>query len=86
MQVILSGSTGFIGSEVLSQALAHPSITSLICITRRALPDSITSNPKVKVIILSDFTKYTPEVLTQLSGSEACIWSVPFSPMPHRVE
>lgn len=45
MKVILSGATGFIGGEVLRQALADPAIKSLTCITRRALPDPVTSNP-----------------------------------------
>jgi N-acetyl-gamma-glutamylphosphate reductase len=74
MKVILSGSTGFIGGEVLDQALAHPSITSIICLSRRALPESITASPKIKIIIVSDFLFYPPEVLAQLEGSEACIW------------
>ncbi|KAL5314839.1 hypothetical protein ACEPPN_017488 [Leptodophora sp. 'Broadleaf-Isolate-01'] len=76
MKVILTGSTGFIGSEILAQAIDRSFITSIICITRRALPESISSNPKVKVIILKDFTSYPPEVLSQLSGAEACIWAL----------
>jgi hypothetical protein len=76
MKVILSGATGFIGREVLAQALAHPSITSLVCLSRRALPESVTTNPKVNVIIVSDFTSYPPETLAQLEGAEACIWYV----------
>jgi len=74
MKVILTGATGFIGGEILQQALAHPSITSLVCITRKALPDSVSSNPKLQVIILSDFTSYPPEVLAKLKGAQACIW------------
>jgi len=76
MKVILSGSTGFIGGEVLNQALIHPSITSLICITRRALPESITVNPKVQTVIISDFANYSDQVLAQLQGAEACIWAM----------
>jgi uncharacterized protein YbjT (DUF2867 family) len=74
MKVILSGATGFIGGEVLNEALAHPSITRLVCITRRALPESATSNPKLTVIILTDFLSYPPEILSQLEGAESCIW------------
>jgi uncharacterized protein YbjT (DUF2867 family) len=74
MKVILSGATGFIGGEVLTQALAHPSITSLVCITRRALPESATRNPKLTVITLTDFLSYPPEILSQLEGAESCIW------------
>lgn len=74
MKVILTGATGFIGGEVLLQALGHPSITSLICLTRKALPEAVTSNPKVKVINLDEFSSYPPEILSQLEGAESCIW------------
>jgi len=76
MKVILSGSTGFIGGEVLNQALLHPSITSLICITRKPLPDAVASNPKVKEIIIKDFLSYSLEILSQVEGAECCIWYV----------
>ena len=74
MKVILTGATGLIGGEVLTQALAHPAITSLICITRKPLPEHTSSNPKLKVILQSDFTTYSPELLAELQGSQACIW------------
>ncbi|KAE8448542.1 hypothetical protein EG329_009423 [Mollisiaceae sp. DMI_Dod_QoI] len=76
MKVILSGATGFIGGEVLNQALIHPSITSLVCLTRKPLPEAIASIPKVKVIIINDFTSYSPEILSQLEGAECCIWAL----------
>ncbi|KFZ16343.1 hypothetical protein V502_05149 [Pseudogymnoascus sp. VKM F-4520 (FW-2644)] len=75
MKVILTGATGFIGTEVLRQALLHPSITTLIVLSRRALSPPIT-HPKLQVIILADFAIYPPEVLTQLDGAEACIWTL----------
>jgi uncharacterized protein YbjT (DUF2867 family) len=74
MKVILSGATGFIGGEVLNQALVHPAITSLVCLTRRALSEPASINPKVKTVILTDFLTYTPEILSQLEGAESCIW------------
>jgi nucleoside-diphosphate-sugar epimerase len=74
MKVILTGVTGFIGHETLLQCLANTSITSIIVLSRRALPSSIPSNPKLKVIILSDFTNYSESIMSELSGAEACIW------------
>ena len=76
MKTIVTGSTGFIGVEVLKHALAHPSITSIVCLSRKALPEAVSSNPKLKVIILTDFLTYTPDVLDELKGAEACIWSL----------
>ncbi|KUJ24125.1 uncharacterized protein LY89DRAFT_713044 [Mollisia scopiformis] len=69
MKAILSGSTGFIGGEILNQALTHPSITSLVCITRKPLPEAVANNPKVKVVIIKDFLSYPPE--TRALGSPA---------------
>jgi nucleoside-diphosphate-sugar epimerase len=74
MKIILTGSTGFIGSEVLTQCLANPSITSIIALSRRKLPDSISSDPKLKTVTLDDFTTYTDEVLQRCLGAEACVW------------
>jgi NAD dependent epimerase/dehydratase family enzyme len=73
MKVILAGSSGFIGQEILHQALHNPSITSLIALSRRPLP---TTNPKLKTVLLEDFTSYSPAVLAELSGAESCIWYI----------
>jgi uncharacterized protein YbjT (DUF2867 family) len=79
MKLIITGATGFIGSEVLSLALASPGITSVIALLRRPLTDSKhASNPKLKVVINEDFTTYPPSVLEQLDGAQACIWFVHF--------
>jgi nucleoside-diphosphate-sugar epimerase len=73
MKVILTGSTGYIGKEVLHQCLENPAITSLIALSRRELPGS-TPNPKLTVVIIEDFKSYPGPVLEQLKGAEACIW------------
>ncbi|KUJ14362.1 uncharacterized protein LY89DRAFT_736408 [Mollisia scopiformis] len=75
MKLILTGCTGMIGSEVLRQAILHPSITSIIVLSRRDLQPSQLS-PKVKVIILSDFTSCPNNIWTDLEEAEACIWSL----------
>ncbi|RDL41825.1 Uncharacterized protein BP5553_01804 [Venustampulla echinocandica] len=74
MKLIVTGCTGFIGAEVLSQCLANPSITSVIALSRRELPDAVGDNPKLKVVIMKDFNSYSDSVLKQLSGADACIW------------
>lgn len=73
MQVILTGSTGFIGKEVLDQCLRNPEITSIIALSRRDLPEEIT-NPKLSVIIVKDFNSYPDSILDQLKNADACIW------------
>jgi uncharacterized protein YbjT (DUF2867 family) len=76
MKLILTGTTGFVGQEVLTQALAHPSITSVAALTRHPIPATFASNPKVKNVLVEDFSTYTPSVLEQLSGADACVWYV----------
>jgi hypothetical protein len=76
MKVILTGVTGFIGHETLLQCIASPAITSIVALSRRALPDGILQSPKLSVVIVEDFTKYTPGIMSELAGAEACIWYV----------
>ena len=73
MKLILTGATGFIGAEVLRQCLLNPSITSLVVLTRRPL---LENNPKLKTIIMSDFTYYNDTVLQELAGAESCVWAL----------
>jgi hypothetical protein len=77
MKLIVAGGSGFVGSEVITQAIAHKSISSVIALSRRPLTDPPFDNPKVKVVVLEDFEKgYTSEVLEQLKGAEGCCWLV----------
>jgi nucleoside-diphosphate-sugar epimerase len=73
MKLILTGTSGFIGSEVLSQALLHPSVTSIVALSRKPIPNS---DPKLKVVLIDDVGHYSASVLSELSGAEACIWCV----------
>ena len=73
MKVVLSGSTGFIGGEVLTQCLNHPSITSVLVLTRRD-PGNLAENPKAKVIIVKDFTSYDKLTVNELKTADASIW------------
>lgn len=73
MKLILTGCTGYIGSEVLHQSLRNPAMTSIVALVRRELPH-LASNPKVKVVVLKDFTTYPESVLQELSDADACIW------------
>jgi 1-deoxy-D-xylulose 5-phosphate reductoisomerase len=73
MKIILLGSTGFIGKDVLDQCLKNPTITSIIALSRRDLPREV-ANPKLTVVLIKDFKLYPESVLEQLKGAKACIW------------
>lgn len=75
MKVILTGSTGFIGREILEQCLQNPSITSITVLSRRDIP-WVSGNSKVKVSIVDDFLNYPDSLLQDLRDAEACIWYV----------
>lgn len=71
MKVILTGTTGFIGKEILHQCVKHNSITSIVILTRSPLE---INDPKVKVLIHKDFSSYPDNILKELNGAESCIW------------
>ena len=71
MKVILSGPTGFIGREILSQLLVNPAITSITALSRSAL---LTKDPKLTVHLISDFLSYPDSVLQDAKDADACIW------------
>jgi uncharacterized protein YbjT (DUF2867 family) len=72
MKVIVLGSTGFIGKEVLDQCLKNPAITSLIAFSRRDLLEAAAS-PKLTVVIIENFKLYPDSILEQLKDADACI-------------
>jgi hypothetical protein len=77
MKIILTGSTGFIGSEVLRQSLARPDITSIIVLSRRSLaPSPETNDPKLKVLVMNDFGTYSESDLKELGDADCCVWYV----------
>lgn len=77
MKVIVGGSTGFVGTELVRQALAHPAITAVVGLSRRATP--VPSGPeanstKLTSIACNNFENYPEDVKKELKGSDACIW------------
>ncbi|KAI1328113.1 hypothetical protein F5Y16DRAFT_165947 [Xylariaceae sp. FL0255] len=77
MKIIIAGATGFVGSEVVRQAIANDKIAQAFVLTRKPLADDLTKSDKVKVITIEDFSVPFPQnVLDDLAGAEACIWAI----------
>jgi uncharacterized protein YbjT (DUF2867 family) len=81
MKIVVAGSTGFVGTEVIRQALSIPEVTEIVALGRRdvAAPDNL--GPKADVsklqsLVLKDFLDYTDEAKTKLAGADAVIWYV----------
>lgn len=73
MKIILTGATGFAGSEILSHLIAHPGVTQVSCLTRRPLD---ASSPKVTTIIHENFEVYDTSLIERLSDHTSCIWAL----------
>ncbi|EGX93273.1 nucleoside-diphosphate-sugar epimerase, putative [Cordyceps militaris CM01] len=76
MKAVLFGATGLVGSEVLNACIATDKITKVYVVTRRALEDGRQKDPKVEVIMHSDFAQYPLELLDKLRGVELCLWAI----------
>ena len=74
MKIILTGATGLVGSSVLRECISNQDVTHVLALTRKPLPQEFMNNPKVTVVIHDDFLNYSPALLEQLSGAEACLW------------
>lgn len=74
VKIIITGATGFCGQEVTRYCLSRSDITSIVVVSRRALPDELTRDARISVIIIEDFTSYPPELLKALDGAVACLW------------
>ncbi|EME81740.1 uncharacterized protein MYCFIDRAFT_78810 [Pseudocercospora fijiensis CIRAD86] len=77
MKIILTGSTGFIGTEILKQCIAHHYITHIHLLTRRPLANQF-SHKKVTQHLHLDFETYPSDLLLRLreEGIEACIFAL----------
>jgi predicted chitinase len=77
MKLVIGGSTGFVATEVLTQALKNPAITSIVALGRREATMSTAAGSnagKLKSVICEDFENYPDSVKTELENADACIW------------
>lgn len=76
MKIVIGGSSGFVGTELVRQALTNPAITSIIGLSRRetTLPPSTPGADKLKSIVCDDFENYSDEIKKELHNVDACIW------------
>ncbi|KAF1969753.1 hypothetical protein BU23DRAFT_651988 [Bimuria novae-zelandiae CBS 107.79] len=84
MKVLITGATGTIGSAILKHLLLNPAITSIIVLSRRALPAHI-SSPKLTTIIVQEFASYDGTLLAQLVSADAAVWAMGTTDANHEV-
>lgn len=73
MKIILTGATGFVGSEVLTRLIADPAVMQVTCLTRR--PVSV-SSPKLVTILHDNFAVWDDSLLDRLADHDGCIWAL----------
>ncbi|RMZ82811.1 hypothetical protein DV737_g1882, partial [Chaetothyriales sp. CBS 132003] len=83
MKLIVAGSTGLIGKEVVRQALADPAVSSVVALARRE--DNYEAAPggdksKLVLAIVENFGLYDDEVKEKLADADAVIWTVAITP------
>ncbi|PHH78872.1 hypothetical protein CDD80_6081 [Ophiocordyceps camponoti-rufipedis] len=81
MKLIVAGGTGFVATEVIRQALSHPAVTSVVALSRRETPVPPDVPPgKFTSVVCSDFEDYPDAVKREISGADACIWTIAVTP------
>ncbi|KFY31549.1 hypothetical protein V493_01006 [Pseudogymnoascus sp. VKM F-4281 (FW-2241)] len=85
MKIIIAGSTGFVATEVIRQALSNTAITSIVALGRRTIAVPQNAGPgadisKLKSVVCDDFANYSESVKRELSGAGACIWLIAVLP------
>ncbi|KAH6663417.1 hypothetical protein B0J14DRAFT_684606 [Halenospora varia] len=76
MKLIIGGATGFVGKEVLRQALRSPEITSIVTLGRRAVVVSEEHKSKIIDIVMEAQEHFSDSVIEQIADADACIWTI----------
>ncbi|KAK8127037.1 uncharacterized protein PG998_002796 [Apiospora kogelbergensis] len=83
MKLVIGGATGFVGTELLRQALENPAVTSIVGLSRREtkLPEgSSSTSGKLKSVVCEDLTGYPADLKKELGDVDACIWTIAITP------
>jgi hypothetical protein len=81
MKIILTGATGYVGTEILDQAIQHNYIDHIYCLTRKPLDRKYfakAAKGKVTELIHDNFGSYDDSLMRYLreQGVEGCIWAM----------
>ncbi|KAI1363208.1 hypothetical protein F5Y08DRAFT_252088 [Xylaria arbuscula] len=76
MKVLITGASGSIGGECLTQCLAHPDISTVVAFVRGDLPADVSSHPKLKCVIMKDFAQWPRNILDEHADATGMIWAM----------
>ncbi|KXH59146.1 hypothetical protein CNYM01_06471 [Colletotrichum nymphaeae SA-01] len=83
MKLIITGASGFVGTELLKQSLRIPAIKTVIALTRQPLGISAESSSdsdhsKLKNIVVEGYDQYSVETKAEFATADACICDLPW--------
>ncbi|KAI0419827.1 hypothetical protein F5X98DRAFT_59841 [Xylaria grammica] len=76
MKVLITGASGSIGGECLTQCLSHPDISAVVAFVRRDLPADVASHPKLECVLINDFSQWPEDVLRAHADAAGIIWAI----------
>ncbi|KAI0973795.1 hypothetical protein F4678DRAFT_410360 [Xylaria arbuscula] len=76
MKVLVTGASGSIGGECLAQCLSHPDISTVVAFVRRDWPADIANHPKLKCVLIKDFSQWPEDVLQAHADAAGMIWAI----------
>ncbi|KAF4427905.1 hypothetical protein FACUT_9577 [Fusarium acutatum] len=84
MKLIVTGASGYVGSEIIRQSLKLPHITSVIAVSRKLVPPSAgTISTRLECVVVEDYGSYPDHVRDKFHGADACIWTVGITPLTY---
>ena len=79
MKLIIAGASGFVGRELVRQALEDPRVTSLIALSRSTItpPANLGEGAdvaKFQNVIVEDYGSYSDDAKRAFEGVDAVLW------------
>jgi uncharacterized protein YbjT (DUF2867 family) len=75
MKILVTGSTGMVGLEVIRQAILDDTVSTIYALTRKPLE---IKHPKIQTILHTDFLNYNG-LETYFAQCDVCIWCLGIS-------
>ncbi|KAI1375089.1 hypothetical protein F4677DRAFT_423143 [Hypoxylon crocopeplum] len=82
MKLVIGGSSGFVGKELIRQGLSYPAITSIVALSRREtpVPPEAGAGTKLSSVVCDNFESYPDSIKKELEDADACIWTIAVTP------
>ena len=76
MKLIIGGSTGFVGSEIVRQSCRHSKITSIVALARSHVqpPSGAADVFTLHPVLVDSYDTYSSDVRQHFVDADACIW------------